>query len=608
VSFVGHVDNGSTGFKDTYEINCDDATIPGNNTQTGNAIHVTDGKFYFTKMALAPNLRLRFRGTHPPLVNVRGRCDIQGEIDLHGGSLPYLTVSPGDAGQPGGRGGAFGGDGGNGGDKCPGVGPAPAFNGRNGVDCSVPSGHAYSGNVAGTGGHGSQQFPADGLTGSLVFTTGSIGICFGAAAGGGGGGYTVAGGIGRVVFNSQTNPDGSGNGTATGPNTATTLTDPTKTWTTNQWAGLRVQVNSVPSQTRTVTSNTATQLTVDPAWSVIPTTTTTYQLPRLDQIGPPAAGGVALPSLLPLPPGARSSLHFLVGGAGGGGAGSQPLFCFRTGTSPPANPFSFGSGGGGGGGAIALRAGDRLLIEGTASVLVFGGSAGAAPTSSATGPLAAVGGGGSGGSVLLQTGREAQIVGLIDARGGARGTCSRASALTPGSCETNGGTGANGFIRLEVPSNPSTTLLPNSQPPATAGNVDLLLEQEPRSGFQTLYYSTNLPFGPTFRRYEIRALVNGQQRMFSDDAAASDPAWPLVGPAKFTSGPLQTYFQAVTIDLTTQVPVPNTERPWRQNVGSFNAEPALADDALNGFRFQILVDRTAGDTIVINSIKVIYDI
>jgi hypothetical protein len=65
--------------------------------------------------------------------------------------------------------------------------------------------------------------------------------------------------------------------------TTTTLTDTTKAWKVNQWAGtlLRITGGAGVPQARTVVSNTATQLTISPAWStvpVMPTVNSVYQL------------------------------------------------------------------------------------------------------------------------------------------------------------------------------------------------------------------------------------------------------------------------------------------------------------------------------------------
>lgn len=61
-------------------------------------------------------------------------------------------------------------------------------------------------------------------------------------------------------------------GTATGAQSSTTLQDTSKTWVVNQWAGRTVSIISGTGagQTRTITSNTATILTVSVAWGTIP--------------------------------------------------------------------------------------------------------------------------------------------------------------------------------------------------------------------------------------------------------------------------------------------------------------------------------------------------
>ncbi|HLJ96359.1 MAG TPA: hypothetical protein VKU02_24510, partial [Gemmataceae bacterium] len=70
-------------------------------------------------------------------------------------------------------------------------------------------------------------------------------------------------------------------GTSNGGNTANTLNDSAKNWRTNQFAGGIVQIldtNGNVLQQRFVTTNTATQLTVDHAWSTIPATGQRYQV------------------------------------------------------------------------------------------------------------------------------------------------------------------------------------------------------------------------------------------------------------------------------------------------------------------------------------------
>jgi RHS repeat-associated protein len=69
-------------------------------------------------------------------------------------------------------------------------------------------------------------------------------------------------------------------GTSTGSNTATTLNDTSQTWTVNQWAGKFVAIISGTgvTQVRMIVSNTATQLTITPAWDTIPDATSHYRI------------------------------------------------------------------------------------------------------------------------------------------------------------------------------------------------------------------------------------------------------------------------------------------------------------------------------------------
>jgi hypothetical protein len=142
-------------------------------------------------------------------------------------------------------------------------------------------------------------------------------------------------------------------------------------------------------------------------------------------------------------------------------------------------------------------------------------------------------------------------------------------------------------------------MLPNVQPPATAANVDLLTERDTVSGFQSLFYSTGQAFGPEFARYEIDAVINNVRVTFSDDPAVGQPA-------RFGSAPIQIRFQAGFINPLNGLVVPSSLRPWREFAGPLGGGPSLATDALNGFRFIILVDTTTGQTIEIDSVRIVY--
>jgi hypothetical protein len=74
----------------------------------------------------------------------------------------------------------------------------------------------------------------------------------------------------------EASPAVSGTSTAVG---TTTLTDSTKTWTTNQWAGYYLRITTSTSQQfKLISSNTATQLTVSASFSPALTSPVAYQI------------------------------------------------------------------------------------------------------------------------------------------------------------------------------------------------------------------------------------------------------------------------------------------------------------------------------------------
>lgn len=66
--------------------------------------------------------------------------------------------------------------------------------------------------------------------------------------------------------------------------TGTTLTCSTKTWTVNNWYNYQVRITAGLGigQIRTITSNTATQLTVSAAWTTTPDATSEFELTAND--------------------------------------------------------------------------------------------------------------------------------------------------------------------------------------------------------------------------------------------------------------------------------------------------------------------------------------
>jgi hypothetical protein len=544
------VDLGVINGRRTFQFNTDDTTIPSTNTINQLPDHITDGRFYFSQMIVPGDVRLRFVGSSPPQFNVRGKIDISGVIEVNGESLPYyLPATTTNVGQTGSAGAGLGGKGG-------------IFGGAGGKGANRCLGTGPSLNFVGGNGQDVQVLAGHAYAGNTGGTGGQGSPLF--PASGLNAGVVFASGV--LTYALQVTSGGGGGGYA-----------------------------AVGSQGHSVSNNVP-----DPI-SGVP--------PRQDFLGPPAAGGAAF-QLFPVPAGMRSSLHFLVGGSGGGGGGSQPTMANNFQVSSIGTNFAPGSAGGGGGGAIAFRAGDQFRLAATAQVVAFGGSAGSSLSGAVASALPSVAGGGSGGSVLIQTGRLVDAAGLIDVRGGAGGVFDRTSPgiTTPpqgGNVRTVGGDGAPGFARLEVPANPSPALLPGAQPPIPANDtthVALLAENDLRAGFQSLFYNTGQPFGPQYARYVIQATVDGQAMTFSDDPAVS------ATPAAFGSAPIQAYFQGANSDPTTGIIDPSSIRDWHPQVGPFNGQPSLADDATTSFRFMILLDRSVNAQVVITNVTVIYRI
>lgn len=530
-------DQGVIAGKRTYVINTDSTIIPATNTVSGSAVAVTDGRFFFETMVVPSDVRLRFVGSFPPVFTVAGRLDLQGEIDIAGQSSPIPPLAgPPSIGQVGAAGGIFGGTGGKGGDKnLTGVGALPTNNGTDGQAARVQGGHGYALEAQSTGGKGSQMFPLDGLSLSLIYaTTGTQAYTPSAAAGGGGGGLIVAGENGKVVSNNHLNP-----------------------------------------------------LLVPPA-PPLPTA-----------MGPDALGGAALPIFsFPPPTGSqRSSLHFLVGGAGGGGAGSHACLAPRTN-----KVWVIGGGGGGGGGAVALRAGDSLRVGPLGRILANGGN-----TPSSTGATFQAqpgpGGAGSGGSIVLQSGRIVDVAGVLDVRGGTGGTWNRSATGNPtpvpnsASVQIKGGNGSAGIVRLEVPGTPAPTLLATMLPPPVADNVATLQERDDFVSFRSRFYSTQLVFGPEYNRYEIYATVDGVPVVFSDDPTVSTL---LAQPG----AAIQARFQCATVDLSNGTVL--TTRPWRSGVRTSGPITGIQSDGLNAFRFSLIHDTSLATTVTIQRVVVVY--
>ncbi|HEB52609.1 MAG TPA: hypothetical protein ENI87_05055, partial [bacterium] len=203
-----------------YEFSTDLMTIPADRTLSGANEQVTNGRFYFTDFVVPAGVAVRFVGSNPATVFVRGMVEVHGEVSVDAPDMPAQLVTSGPAsgqrissfqarsgpvlytytpGQPGGAGGAGGAPGGDGGDECQNAGPVvvngvDVTSGQPGGDVRVAAGHAFAASVAGTGGAGSTLMPPTGVWASSVPLLQYI-YCGYFSPGGGGGGFATFGGM-----------------------------------------------------------------------------------------------------------------------------------------------------------------------------------------------------------------------------------------------------------------------------------------------------------------------------------------------------------------------------------------------------------------------------
>ena len=531
--------------------NVDNTTIPAAASLTGLEYIVTDGRFFFTDLVIPEGMTIRFVGSVPPVIYVRGQADIRGSIEVNGTDAPSTVAASGLAtgqqvssfnavvsltGQPGTAGGVGAGAGGKGGDRGDNTGTgAGEFSGQAGADISVSAGHAYSGAASGTGGRGSLVSPVTGEWAVPTPTVGGIVYCAYFSPGGSGGGFSGSGGA-------PSNPVYTGTG-----------------------------AGSV---------NFSTPVGAGQPFSVTP-----Y---------PPANP----------PPGYSSLEHFTVSGSGGGGGGSHGYGLIALGS--PAQRFMAGHAGTGGGGAFAIRAGGSLIIGPAAQLSARGGD-GVIINGSPANNNSSPGGGGSGGSLLLQSGQQVSIAGDINARGG---TGSRNRLVDNGlqRVEATAGDGASGFFRAEAPNsssgNPNVSFGGTSIPVFNSATMSgELTDRDGLSGDTSLFYTTGLVFPPAWGFYELDVDFDGDgivDQTYDDSGAvgsikASEPNGPI-------TLPLVISFQGANLNQAGTQPV-GPLGPWRDGIGA-GAGQGINLDAVTGFRFSIIYNRTLFPNAVIKELRV----
>ncbi|HEX6813950.1 MAG TPA: hypothetical protein VF384_20170 [Planctomycetota bacterium] len=514
---------------------------------TGQAYVVNDGRYYFTDFAVPAGVTVRFVGSVPAQVFVRGQTDIRGTIEVSGAEMPFWvpTIAPAvgqkvstfdsrgvnqfQTGQPGGTPGCGGGRGGDGGNECRSIGPEiapglpPPFDGKVGQDVRVSAGHAYAASSVGTGGVGGVLHPASGLTVNLPL----VGTLYRAhfSMGGSGGGFSGPGGTssGTALIGAQLSP-------TVGPSAAFPL--------------------------------------------------------------------MPFPPATP-PPGYTSLDHFLVGGSGGGGGGSASFgtIGFAAVATVPPNVYQAGHGGTGGGGAVAVRSGGALTVTSTATLRAKGGAGviinGDSPLTPSTPDLnngvSSPGGGGSGGSFLLQSSDTVTFQGIVDTAGGAG---SRTAFITPASINqiTQAGSGAPGFYRLEAQG--AITFAGTGTPAFVASdNSGPLTDRDDRSGSRSFWMQPPTSELPVYLRYELTVDVAGSTVLFSDDPTVS------LLRADDPNGAAVLRIQGARTDPLTGLVVPSTIGPWRTSLLP-GGESSINRDRAKVIRFDLVLNKSLGPVAV----------
>ena len=380
---------------------------------------VDGGQFEFARLLVEAGAALRFEGSNPARLFVRGECIIQGTLDLSGLNSPNHDSedSGGFGGTPDtpGAGGSLGGDGG----QRPDGGEWVAVQGA-GVDNPNDPGPVD---------------PSDPAQYTLVNGQDGQGVLFPDAAGPG----RVAGGNGGLAW---PQPD--------------VLPAPDDDW--------RFPENPMDNMTFPYDPQFFCQITAPGgvgaggAYSLSGFVGQNYSLGVT--VPPQAAislGGDAAD--LALDAVSRSldpDLGFLRGGSGGGGGGGH-LFgttvnglLFNNCAIAPVGDLEVnffaphsGAAGGSSGGALQIQTGDRLVVNG-----VIDASGGNGGGSIGADGLAAPGGGGSGGAILLQGGSVVvqSIPGRLDVSGGVGGI----GPNTGSSGRAIGGAGGPGLVRIET--------------------------------------------------------------------------------------------------------------------------------------------------------------
>ena len=316
-------------------------------------------------------------------------------------------------------------------------------------------------------------------------------------------------------------------------------------------------------------------------------------------------GGIAMafPPNFPktYPPGWTHQDHFLVGGSGGGGGGS----CCSGAIKGSTEVYRPARAGGGGGGALGMRVGGSLKLAASGRLEARGGDAAQDSAFFTTRNMPSPGGGGSGGSLFLQVNLDVINKGLITVRGGAAGkTEGNLGDVIFKGVLSAGGKGAGGILHFETAQDPGSYSVGRTEPASPPIAKLDPKERDDVVAVRSKWYATNLTTQPIFLRYEIEATIDGKAVILSDN--------PLRGaPARGPSSPLRFLVQGAQLDRDPNGvlrPKPNTViMPHRESVGPYTpGKPSLFDDPVNGYRFELTLDRSLGKTVVVRKVTVVW--
>jgi hypothetical protein len=593
---------------------------PANIIEPGPAPFVVEGGvFEFTRLRVDGGGILRFRGSRPARIYVRGVCDIQGEIQVNGTSATLHAATSLDGGV-GGAAGPNGGAGGRGGRR--------------------PDGSAFTGDLNGT----------------------LIGGVPNPGAGPTNGDYSEVSGLpgGGIAVPSTLDPNptfvGAGLEGFAWPQPTPAHPELHMPADVFDLSGMQFDpftfcqdpVPSSPGGGGAHALDGSNAQVIFTEFSPV--------------IGPPNAPGgdnAALgvdDDVRKLTP----ELGLLRGGAGGGGGGASlqlttvnaaplNLDCSVPIGSPVLQISSYvahsSAGGGGGGGGFQLAAARRLNLAG--KIDASGGDGGSGtfpPQDPMRTDLAQAGGGGAGGSVLLQSTRiQIQAVpGRIDISGGLGGEGS--GDFAPPFQPSMGGLGSPGLLRLESPLLPSVEIEESKIIPLeselksqygnqhtveeifTVGDWTPILEAPSSlSGAQSCWIR---PTGNFFRldftedtqqalgwdmRLRLAGQANPQSYRGTNDLSPMTLE-ELFG-AEFGSAPVVVRFQGAraTDILVDPCAVPETGigspiapgslTEWLHHPGELNGHFADASLSSNMFRFIVIWDRSDPDFAMIEGIE-----